>query len=84
VDSPKLLLRLAEGTPHQGSPELRQTMTNYAQLGEKLLAPHGLQVGLEFPDHRELGDDATCACESEEVKEQAIPVAAGLEGGNTD
>jgi hypothetical protein len=39
---------------------------------------------LEFPDHRELRDDATCACESEEVEEQAIPVAAGLEGGNTD
>jgi hypothetical protein len=60
------------------------TMTNYAQLGEKLLAPHGLQVGLEFPDHRELGDDTTCTCESEEVEEQAIPVDAGFEGGNSD
>jgi hypothetical protein len=60
------------------------TMTNHAQQGEKLLAPHGLQVGLEFPDHRELGDDETCACESEEVEEQAITVVAALEGGNTD
>jgi hypothetical protein len=59
-------------------------MTNYAQLDEKLLAPHRLQVGLEYPDHRDLGDDARCACESEEVEEEAIPVAIGLEGGNTN
>ena len=53
-------------------------MTNYAQLGERLLAPHGKQVGLEYPDHRELGSNATCACEVE-----AIPSVIGLEGGNT-
>jgi hypothetical protein len=54
--------------------ERNPPMTNYAQLGEKLLTL----------DHRELGDDATCACVSEEVEEQAIPVAACLEGANTD
>ena len=54
-------------------------MTNYAQLGERLLAPHGKQVGLEYPDHRELGDDAACACEAE-----IVPDVIGLEGGNTD
>ena len=54
-------------------------MTNYAHLGERLLAPHGQQIGLEYPDHRELGDDATCACEVE-----ASSVVIGLEGGNTN
>ena len=53
-------------------------MTNYAQLGERLLAPHRKQVGLEYPGHRELGGKATCACEVE-----AIPSVIGLEGGNT-
>jgi hypothetical protein len=38
--------------------------TNFAQLGKKLLSPHGRKIGLEFPDHGELEDDATCACES--------------------
>ena len=64
--------------------EKGHTLTNFAHLGELLLTPHGLQVGLEYPDHRELGDDATCACESEEVDEQAIPKVAAVEGGNTD
>jgi hypothetical protein len=54
-------------------------MTSYAQLGESLLAPHGKQVGLEYPDHRELGGDATFAC-----KVEASSVVIGLEGGNTN
>ena len=33
---------------------------------------------MEYPDHRELGGNATCACEVE-----AIPSVIGLEGGNT-
>jgi hypothetical protein len=51
-------------------------MTNYDQLGERLLAPH---VGLEYPDHRELGGDSTWACEVE-----ASSVVIGLEDGNTN
>ena len=63
--------------------EKGHTLTNFAHLGELLLAPHGLQVGLEFPDHTEIGDDATCACESEEVDEQVMPKVGAVEGGNT-
>jgi hypothetical protein len=32
--------------------EMDLKLTNYAQLDERLLAPHGKQVGLEHPDHR--------------------------------
>ena len=46
---------------------------------ERLLAPHRRQVGLEYPDHRELGHNAACACEAE-----IVPDVIGLEGGNTD
>ena len=35
--------------------ERTMKITNYAQLGERLLAPHRKQVGLEYTDHRELG-----------------------------
>jgi hypothetical protein len=63
--------------------EKGHNLTNFAHLGELLLTPHGLQVGLEFPDHTEMGDLATCACESEEVEEPAVPKVGAGEGGNT-
>jgi hypothetical protein len=53
--------------------EKGHTLTNFALLGEMLLALHGLQVGLEFPDHRELGDDTTYACESEKLMSKLSP-----------
>ena len=63
--------------------EKGHNLTNFSYFGELLLAPHGLQVGLEFPDHTEMGELATCSCESEEVEEQAVPKVGAGEGGNT-
>ena len=52
---------------------------NFAKLGEKMLSPHGVNTGLEHPDHREIGDDATCACEAD-----SEAGGTDFEGGNTD
>ena len=40
------------------------TPVNFPKLGEMMLSPHGVNTELEHPDHREKGDDATCACEA--------------------
>ena len=52
---------------------------NFALLGEKLLSPHGVNTGLENPDHKEIGEDATCACEAD-----SNAGGTDFEGGNTD
>ena len=38
-------------------------ITNFAQLGEQLLAPHGEKLGLVYLPILEPGEEATCACE---------------------
>ena len=64
--------------------EKGHNLTNFSHFGELLLAPHGLQVGLEYPDHNEMGEFANCACESQEVDEPAVPKAGAGGGGNTN
>ena len=58
-------------------------LTNFSHFGALLLAPHGVQNGLEYPDHTEMGDFATCACESQEVEiidPKGTDADAGVDG----
>jgi hypothetical protein len=52
---------------------------NFAKLGEKMLSPHGRNIGLEYPDHGEIGEDATCACEATSLVD-----GTDFDGGITD
>ena len=62
--------------------EKGHNLTNFSHFGELLLAPHGLQCGLEYPNHNEMGEFANCACESQEVDEPAVPKAGASGDGN--
>ena len=61
------------------------TECNFGMLAERLLNPHGEQVGMRKPFYHKPGEEATCTCEKGKASKSAFrPEKGGLDSKAAD